>query len=429
MKLRIAIVGLGYVGLPLLYHLSNKVEVYGFDINNKLINSLKKGIDHTHELDDKDFHKNSNINFTDDINDIKNFDIYIITVPTPVDNHNVPDLNMLMSASKTVGSIIKKGSLVIYESTVFPGCTEDICVPILEKESNLKLNKDFMCGYSPERINPGDKVNTLLSTTKIISASNKKGISISEYLYKGLLGINIYKAKSIKVAEAAKVIENVQRDVNIGLINELSILFNKMEISTREVLEAAGTKWNFLKFTPGLVGGHCIGIDPYYLTYKASMLRYNPQVILSGRRINDNMGRYYAKETVRYISKSKKSFKNLKLLILGATFKEDCPDTRNSRVLDIVDELKSYGINSQIFDPYITKEKLNEIESRHHKSFKFSFANLRNYDVVIIAVKHKEFCNFSQNEIKRLIKDKESILYDIKNSQGKTVKYCKYYSI
>jgi UDP-N-acetyl-D-galactosamine dehydrogenase len=430
MNLKIAIIGLGYVGLPLLFHLSKKIKVYGYDINNKIINSLKKGIDHTNEIDESDFHKNPNFNVTNQINDINNFDIYIVTVPTPVDDHNVPNLTALKESSKAVAGLIKKGSFIVYESTVYPGCTEEVCIPIIESISKLKLNKDFICGYSPERINPGDKVNTLLTTTKIISASNSSGLKLAEKIYNGFLGIKIHKAPTIKVAEAAKVIENVQRDVNIGLINELSILFTKMGISTSDVLDAASTKWNFLNFTPGLVGGHCIGIDPYYLTYKADLVRYNPQVILSGRRINDNMGRYYAKESIKFIANSKKNLKNLKLLILGATFKENCPDTRNSRVFDIVDELELYGVKTSLFDPYINQKNISDIKTKYQKLFEYDFSNIKGFDFVMIAVKHDQFCHLTNQEIKKIIKNKQSIIYDIKNCLNKEdIKLCEYRSI
>jgi len=425
---KVAVIGLGYVGLPLLYHLSKKIEVYGYDINLNTINSLKNGIDNTKEIDDPKFHKNKKIKFTNQLNDIKNFDIYIIAVPTPVDDHNVPDLSALKNASSMVGSVIKKNSIVIYESTVYPGCTEEICIPILETVSKLKINKDFYCGYSPERINPGDKIHTLLNTTKIISASNLKALNTIKCLYSKILGIPIFQASSIKVAEAAKVIENVQRDLNIALINELSILFTKMDIKTSDVLNAASTKWNFIKFNPGLVGGHCIGVDPYYLTYKADMLKYNPQVILSGRRINDNMGRYYAKESIKLLLKYKINKKNIKIGILGFTFKENCPDFRNSRVFDIYDELKNHGFNPILYDPYYDKTQTNNsvIKKNYQKAITEDLKKLSNSDLILVAVKHNKFNRMTSKSINELI-HKNSIVYDIKNTWTNKKLNCKKY--
>lgn len=425
--MKIAIIGLGYVGLPLLYHFSKKIEVHGFDINPNQIKLLKQGIDITNEIKDKNFYKNSNINFTNNIEDIRNFDIYIVTVPTPVDDHNVPDLTALKNASKSLGTLIKKGSTIIYESTVYPGCTEEVCIPIIEKESGLTINKDFYCAYSPERINPGDKKHTLINTTKIISSSNSKSLKLIKYLYNKILSIPVYEAKSIKVAEAAKVIENVQRDLNIALINELSILFTKMDIKTSDVLEAAETKWNFLKFKPGLVGGHCIGVDPYYLTYKADMLKYNPQVILSGRRINDNMGRYYAKESIKYLLQNNINKKNIKIGILGFTFKEDCPDFRNSKVFDITDELLKYGQKPLMFDPYYHPSIFSQIiPDRYKKYIVIDIKKLQKLDLLIIAVKHKEFISMNENTINIMVNNK-TVIYDIKNVWNRKKIVCKSY--
>ena len=353
----IAIIGLGYVGLPLAVEFGKTRKVIGYDIDQKRINELKTGHDRTNEVDDKEMAEASNLEFTSDIADINSCEFFIVTVPTPIDAHKKPDLRPLEKSSAAIGGILKKGDIVIYESTVYPGCTEEVCVPILEDESGLKFNSDFYCGYSPERINPGDKEHRVSTIKKVTSGSTDKIAEEVDQLYKGIITAGTHKASSIKVAEAAKVIENAQRDLNIAFINELSKIFHKIGIDTHEVLEAAGTKWNFLPFTPGLVGGHCIGVDPYYLTYKAESLGYNPQVILAGRRINDGMGAYIANRVMKLLTKNG-SAQNARILMLGITFKEDCPDIRNSRVIDVINELQDYGVKVEVYDPHANKEEV-----------------------------------------------------------------------
>ena len=350
-NLKIAVIGLGYVGLPLAVEFSKKYNVIGYDINELRIKELHSGIDRTLELDKLELEAATNLNFTSDINEISECNIYIIGVPTPVTKNNEPDFTNLVSASRNIGKILKKDDIVIYESTVYPGATEEICVPELANNSNLTFNKDFYVGYSPERINPGDKSHRLIDITKVTSGSTSESAEFVDQLYGSIITAGTYKASSIKVAEAAKVIENTQRDVNIGLINELAIIFNKLSIDTEEVLKAAGTKWNFLPFSPGLVGGHCIGVDPYYLSYKSQSLGYQPEIILAGRRINDGMSKYVALQLVKKMTKKNISIQKSNILIMGVTFKEDCPDTRNTKVLNIVDELKDLGANVETYDP------------------------------------------------------------------------------
>src|SRR5574344_1475120 len=355
---KIAVIGLGYVGLPLAHAFSEKYEVVGFDISKWRIDELSSGYDRTLELSKEQVNEaiKNGMKFSLDINDIKDCNIYIVTVPTPIDKNKRPDLTPLIKASETVGKVLKKGDIVIYESTVYPGATEEECVPVLEKFSGLKFNRDFFCGYSPERINPGDKEHTLTKILKITSGSTPLTAKKVDELYKSIIKAGTHLASSIKVAEAAKVIENTQRDVNIALINELAMIFDLMDINTQDVIEAAATKWNFIKLFPGLVGGHCIGVDPYYLTHKAQAVGYNPEVILSGRRINDNMGIYVANKVIKLMIQKNKKIKHSRILILGITFKENCPDIRNSRVIDVIKELREFGCGIDVYDPWADAE-------------------------------------------------------------------------
>ena len=415
MKDKICVIGLGYVGLPLAHAFSEKYEVVGFDINKARIDELNSGFDRTLELDEnqmKEAIKNG-MKFTLSIEDIKDCNIYIVTVPTPIKDNNDPDLTPLIKSSQTVAKVLKQNDIVIYESTVYPGVTEEVCVPVLEKFSNLKFNNGFFCGYSPERINPGDKEHTVTKILKITSGSTPEIAKRVDELYKSIITAGTHLASSIKVAEAAKVIENSQRDINIAFMNELSIIFNKMDIDTTEVLEAAGTKWNFLKFSPGLVGGHCIGVDPYYLTYKAEQMGYHSQIILSGRRINDDMGKYVVENLVKNLIKADVPVKDAKVAILGFTFKENCPDTRNTRVIDIVNELKEYGINPMIADPQADAEEAN-----HEYGITFnSIEEVSQMDAVIVAVGHNQFMNLEQNDFNKMFKQAENenkVLLDIK---------------
>ena len=384
---KIAIIGLGYVGLPLAVEFGKFFNVIGFDLRKIRISQLKKKIDITKEVSKTSLTSAKKLSFTNDLNSIKNCNIYIICVPTPIDNANRPDLYHLKKASQDIGSILKKEDIVIFESTVFPGATEEICVPILSKESNLTYNKDFFCGYSPERINPGDKINTLTKVPKIVSGSNKKVLKKIFSLYSKIIKSYVYKVSSIKVAEAAKIIENCQRDLNIAFINELAIIFNKLDIDTSEVLDAAKTKWNFMPFKPGMVGGHCIGVDPYYLTHKAEEMGYIPQVILAGRKINDNMASYAAENIVKKMAQNNINISNSSLAVLGITFKENCPDIRNSKIIDLVSELSSWNIKIKVVDNWVDKGSLKS-------DFKINiveFSELKNLDGIIVAVGHKEF--------------------------------------
>src|SRR5436305_1098804 len=350
-KAQLAVIGLGYVGLPIALEFARKISVIGFDINAKRVEMMKQGIDPSNELEKKDF-EGTDITFTNSLDVLKNARFFIVAVPTPVDEHNVPDLNPVKKASETIGKVIKKGDYVVFELTVYPGCTEEDCLPIIENLSGLKNITDFKLGYSPERINPGDKKHTLKSIIKVVSGCDEESAETIAQVYRLVVEAGVHKASSIKVAEAAKIIENTQRDLNIALMNELSIIFDMMGINTYEVLEAAGTKWNFLKFFPGLVGGHCIGVDPYYLTYKSSEIGYHSKVILAGRHTNDSMGAYVAKETVRMLIDKDKSLKKCKVLVMGATFKENVSDIRNSKVADVIKELKTFSVNTNIIDPY-----------------------------------------------------------------------------
>ena len=408
--LKLAIIGLGYVGLPLALEFAKKKEVIGFDINQTRVNELKLGIDKNLEFSKKDFENLKNICFTNQEKDLKNANCFIITVPTPVDKSKKPNLKPLFSATEMTSRMIKKGDMVIYESTVYPGCIEEDCVPILEKYSKLKFNLDFFCGYSPERINPGDKEHTIAKIKKITSGSTPEIADLINELYNEIITAGTFKAPSIKVAEAAKVIENTQRDLNIALINELSILFRKMNIDTNSVLDAAASKWNFLPFKPGLVGGHCIGVDPYYLTYKAESIGYSPKIILAGRELNDNMGSYVALELIKKMQTKKIETKKAKILIMGLTFKENCPDVRNSGVETVINELKKLECELDLYDPFVDKEEIKKI----YNMYPILTTCDENYDAVLIAVAHNHFKKMGLNKIKNLCK-KNHVIYDLKN--------------
>jgi UDP-N-acetyl-D-glucosamine/UDP-N-acetyl-D-galactosamine dehydrogenase len=409
---KVGIIGLGYVGLPLAVEFGRVTQVIGFDINQKRIEELRNGVDRTCEVDSTELKNTSGLSFSFDVNDLKTANCFIITVPTPVDEFKKPNLKPLESASKTVGSVLKKGDIVIYESTVYPGCTEEVCVPILEKSSGLTFNKDFFCGYSPERINPGDKLHRLPTIKKVTSGSTLETAEIVDALYNRIIKAGTHKASSIKVAEAAKVIENSQRDVNIAFVNELSLIFERMGIDTHEVLEAAGTKWNFLPFKPGLVGGHCIGVDPYYLTHKAESLGYHPEVILSGRRINDNMGNHIANSVIKLMAQHELAINKAAVLVLGITFKENCPDIRNSRVVDVIREMQSFGTIVDIYDPYADAEEVH-IEY----GLKMIQALTKKYDAIILTVSHKEFRDLDWAKIK----NKNAVVYDVKGFLDKSI--------
>jgi len=406
---RIAIIGLGYVGLPLAIEFGKLFETVGFDVKQSRIEELLAGKDSTFEVTSEELNNATLLRFTCNEEDIKNSNIYIITVPTPIDDFKKPDLVPLISASRTVGKLLKNGDLVIYESTVYPGATEEICIPILENESKLTFNKDFFCGYSPERINPGDKAHRIKTIKKVTSGSTPEIADKVDALYKSIITAGTHKAESIKVAEAAKVIENTQRDVNIALINELAIIFNKLGIDTESVLKAAGTKWNFLPFVPGLVGGHCIGVDPYYLTHKAMMVGYHPEMILAGRRINDSMGSYIADQVSKLMIKKGINITHANVLIMGLTFKENCPDLRNSGVVDMVDTLKDLSCNVDVYDPRVDKAEAK----REYGIELLSKLENDTYDAIIIAVAHDEFKQLSLETIKAFGKPNH-LLYDVK---------------
>ena len=404
---KIAIIGLGYVGLPLAVEFGKKFSTLGFDINQKRINELSVGYDRTLESNKTEIEASKGLIFSNNIKELENCNVFIVTVPTPIDQFKAPDLTPLLKASEMLGKVIKRGDIVIYESTVYPGCTEEDCVPVLEKESGLKFNVDFYCGYSPERINPGDKVNTLTKIKKVTSGSTPEIADVIDELYKSIIIAGTHKAPSLKVAEASKAIENAQRDVNISFVNELALIFERMGIDTTDVIEAAGTKWNFLKYRPGLVGGHCIGVDPYYLAHKAESLGYHPQVILSGRRVNDMMGMFVANKVVKLMIKKEHKVNASKALILGVTFKEDCPDIRNSKVIDIYNELIQYGIDVEVYDPHADAHEVSE-EYNINLIAKIG----SEYDAVILAVSHKEFLNI---EFKKIIKNSNSVIFDTKS--------------
>ena len=402
---KIGIIGLGYVGLPLAVEFGKILEVVGFDINQARIEELKNGIDRTLETDKEELASAAKLTYSFNLEDLRKVNHYIVTVPTPVDEYKTPDLTPLRKASETVGKVLKRGDVVIYESTVYPGCTEEDCVPVLEKFSGLKYNIDFFCGYSPERINPGDKQHRLPNIKKVTSGSNPEIAERVDQLYKKIIKAGTHKASSIKVAEAAKVIENAQRDINIAFVNELSLIFEKMGIDTHEVLNAAGTKWNFLPYKPGLVGGHCIGVDPYYLTYKAESLGYHPEVILAGRRINDNMGAHIASRVIKLMTQNDLPVNKAKVLVLGITFKENCPDIRNSKVIDVIRELKSYGTDVEVYDPQADAE-----EVRHEYGVPLIPTLNKKYSAIVLAVSHKEFSDIDWSAIK----SDKTIVYDVK---------------
>lgn len=406
---KLSLVGLGYVGMPIAIAFAKKIDVIGFDLNKHKISLYKNGIDPTHEVGD-DAVRESTVEFTADEAKLKEAKFHIVAVPTPVNGDHTPDLTPVEGASRLLGQNLTKGSVVVFESTVYPGVTEDVCVPILEKESGLKCGVDFKIGYSPERINPGDKIHRLNTITKIVSGMDEETLDCVAKVYELVVDAGVYRAESVKVAEAAKVIENSQRDINIAFMNELSIIFNKMGIDTKSVLEAASTKWNFLKFYPGLVGGHCIGVDPYYLTYKAEMMGYHSQIILSGRRINDDMGKYCAENCVKNLITADKAVKGAKVAILGFTFKENCPDTRNTKIIDIVNELKEYGITPVIADP-----EADAKEAKYLYGIEFVDMNtIRDMDAVILAVAHTEFSNFTMNQIDKFFGSGKKVLLDLK---------------
>lgn len=404
----IAIIGLGYVGLPLAVEFGKKYPVVGFDINEDRVRQLKEGYDHTLETQPEQIAASTQLSFAHETDALRCCNVFIITVPTPIDRFKKPDLSFLLKASATVGKLLKEGDVVIYESTVYPGCTEEDCVPVLEKHSKLIYNQDFLCGYSPERINPGDKERTLTKIRKITSGSTPEAVDFVDQLYGSIIEAGTYRAPSIKVAEAAKAIENAQRDINISFVNELALIFDRMGIDTNDVLDAAGTKWNFLKFKPGLVGGHCIGVDPYYLVHKAQSLGYYPQVIASGRLVNDSMGVFVAKKVLKRLIANGLQIQLSRVLILGITFKENCPDTRNTKVVDIYYELTDFGISVDVYDPWADTE---EVQATHGISL-LTDLGTQTYDGIILAVAHQQFLNLDINGLK---KDDKSILFDVKS--------------
>jgi len=407
--LKLAIIGLGYVGLPLATAFGQKRSVIGFDIDVERIRNLKAYKDTSLEIEKNELISAKYLKYTNNFNDLSQCNCFIITVPTPIDKHNRPDLRSVISASESVSKILKKGDIVIYESTFYPGCTEDDCVPVIEKHSGLKLNRDFYCGYSPERINPGDKKYNLKNIKKITSGSSPEIADLINELYSQIVKAGTYKAESIKIAEAAKVIENTQRDLNIALINELAIIFNKMDIDTEAVLKAASTKWNFMSFFPGLVGGHCISVDPYYLTHKAQALGHHPEVILAGRKLNDNMGNYVVSQLIKAMTIKGIKISKARILILGVSFKENCADFRNSRVIDMIKELKNYNCNVKIFDPLVSKTKIK----KEYNITLLDNLEKNNFDAIIIAVAHNQFKNMGIKAIRRFCK-KNSLIYDLK---------------
>lgn len=403
---KIAIIGLGYVGLPLAVEFGKKYSVLGFDINKDRITELKNGYDRTRESDEASIQSSQYLYFSSDTKDLQAYNVFIVTVPTPIDQFKSPDLKPLLKASEMIGTVLKQGDIVIYESTVYPGCTEEDCVPVLEKTSGLKFNHDFFCGYSPERINPGDKINTLTKIKKVTSGSTSAIADVVDGLYGSIITAGTHKAPSLKVAEASKAIENAQRDINISFVNELALIFDRMGIDTSDVIDAAATKWNFLKYKPGLVGGHCIGVDPYYLAHKAEMLGYHPQVILSGRRVNDNMGMFVANKVVKLMIQNGLSIKGSKALILGVTFKENCPDIRNSKVVDIYKELLQFGLAVDVYDPHADKHEVSE-------EYGITIIeNLAVYDAIILAVSHDEFADFNLDKLKS---GNHTVVYDTKS--------------
>lgn len=419
----LAVIGLGYVGLPIALEFAKKIKVIGFDINTERVELMKKNIDPSNELEATDF-DGADIEFTASIEDLKKANFFIVAVPTPIDESRLPDLKPLLGASSTVGQALKKGDYVVFESTVYPGCTEEDCIPVLEKISGLKWKEDFNVGYSPERINPGDKVHTLSSIVKVASGDTEMSADIIAKTYELVVDAGVHRAATIKVAEAAKIIENTQRDVNIALINELSIIFNKLKINTYDVLEAAGTKWNFLNFRPGLVGGHCIGVDPYYLTHKAKQVGYHAKIINSGRYVNDSMGFYVGKQTVKMMIKEGKSPMESKVLLLGATFKEDVSDIRNSKIVDVIRELESFSCKVDVVDPHASSHELFE-----EYGFKLQDKMTNDYDAIIVAVNHKEYINFSEADFKEMLKDGKGVFVDLKGIYRGKISDLTYWSL
>ena len=407
--IKIAVIGLGYVGLPLAVEFGKKVPVLGFDINTNRVAELKSGTDHTLEVSDNELAQATHLSYSSDMAELKGCNFFIVTVPTPIDEYKQPDLTPLIKASTAIGGLLKKDDIVVYESTVYPGATEEVCIPVLEKISGLVFNQDFYAGYSPERINPGDKEHRVTNILKVTAGSTPEVADLVDEVYNLIITAGTHKASSIKVAEAAKVIENTQRDVNIALINELAVIFNKMGIDTQAVLEAAGTKWNFLPFRPGLVGGHCIGVDPYYLTHKAQAIGYNPEIILAGRRLNDSMGKYVVTQLVKTMIKKRIQVEGAEVLILGLSFKENCPDVRNTKIIDIVHELQEYNIDVDIFDPWVDPAAAQ----REYDVTPISELQADQYDGIILAVAHQQFIEMGINNIRTLGKE-DHVLYDLK---------------
>ena len=420
---KLAVVGLGYVGLPIALEFARRIKVIGFDINSDRVDLMKNNIDPSNELEAEDF-EGCDIEFTADYDKLKEASFFVVAVPTPIDDSNLPNLKPLLGASRTVGKALKKGDYVVFESTVYPGCTEEDCIPILEEESGLKWKEDFMVGYSPERINPGDKVHTLQNVVKVVSGCCTTSLEEIAKTYELVVDAGVHRAASIKVAEAAKIIENTQRDVNIALINELSIIFNKLKINTYDVLEAAGTKWNFLKFSPGLVGGHCIGVDPYYLTHKAQQAGYHSKVITSGRYVNDSMGFYIGKQCVKKMIAQGKNMNEAKVLVMGATFKEDVSDIRNSKVIDVVNELKSFSVKVDLVDPHASSK---EMEEEYGVALVDHTAN--DYDAIIVAVNHKEYSALIENDFKGKLKDGKGVFIDVKGIYKGKINELEYWSL
>ena len=421
-KKKLAVIGLGYVGLPIALEFAKKISVIGFDINAERIDLMKKGQDPSKELEKEAF-ENCDIEFTNSLDKLREANFFIVAVPTPVDKHNVPDLVPVQKASNTMGKVVKKGDYIVFESTVYPGCTEEDCLPVIEKLSGLKVKSDFKLGYSPERINPGDKEHTLSSIVKVVSGCDKESLDTIAKVYELVVKAGVHKASSIKVAEAAKIIENTQRDLNIALMNELSIIFDKMDINTFEVLEAAGTKWNFLRFQPGLVGGHCIGVDPYYLTYKSNLLGYESQVILAGRSINDGMAAHLAKKVLMHIIQNDGDVKKAKVLIMGVTFKENVSDIRNSKVADVVKELKSYSLQVHVTDPYASSKEL-----KHEYGFELTDKLLDDYSAVIVTVPHKDYLKMDDKAFSKITKP-NAIIADVKGIYRGKIKSRTYWSL
>lgn len=420
---KLSVIGLGYVGLPIALEFAKTIDVIGFDIKPERVELMKKNIDPSNEIPTEEF-LNRRIVYTSNPEDLKDATFHIVAVPTPIDDHNLPDLTPLIKASETVGKILKKGDTVVFESTVYPGATEEDCIPVMEKYSGLSFPADFNVGYSPERINPGDKVNTLTNTVKIVSGNTPEVMEMVARTYELVIKAGVHRAPSIKVAEAAKIIENTQRDINIALMNELSIIFNRMGINTFDVLEAAGTKWNFLKFQPGLVGGHCIGVDPYYLVYKAQEYRYHPQIIRAGRFVNDSMGSYVAKQTVKKIIAAGRNVLDSKVLVMGVTFKENVTDIRNSKVVDIIHELKSYGVKVDAIDPHADAK-----EFEHEYGLPLAGGPDGKYDAVILAVMHEPYMNMDEEGLKALLKDDKGIVVDVKGILRRKIKNLTYWSL